>query len=177
MLYNRLIRLIENHAESLTKSWIQEVKTNEATKSYRNFSDASLHDSVYNIYSRLGYWLKKEESTLEDIAEYFVMLGRERAQQGFKLSEVIYSIILARVELWNYVSNQGVFEDSLELHRALEFSQRINYFYDKAIYFSTVGFENVSEDVASMQRKGNLFEAFFSAFRISPTAGVTQQKA
>lgn len=177
MLYNRFIRLIENHAESLTKSWVQEVKTNEATKSYRNFSDATLHDSVYNIYSRLGYWLKKEESTLEDIAEYFVMLGREREKQGFKLSEVIYSIILARVELWNYVSNQGVIEDGMELQRALEFSQRLNYFFDKAIYFSTVGFETASEDESSMKRKGSLFEAFFGAFRITPTAGIAQQKA
>jgi len=152
MLYNRLIRIIENHAESLTQSWIREVKTNEATKSYRNFPDSVLHDSVYDIYSRLSYWLKKEESTLEDIAEFFILLGRERAKQGFKLSEVIYSIILARVELWNYISNQGLFEDSMELHRALEFSQRLNYFYDKAIYFATVGFEPVGEDESSMKR-------------------------
>jgi hypothetical protein len=173
MLYNRLIRIIENHAESLTQSWIREVKTNEATKSYRNFPDSVLHDSVYDIYSRLSYWLKKEESTLEDIAEFFILLGRERAKQGFKLSEVIYSIILARVELWNYISNQGLFEDSMDLHRALDFSQRLNYFYDKAIYFATVGFETVGEDESSMKRKGSLFEAFFGAFRISPTVSST----
>ncbi|MCS7012792.1 MAG: RsbRD N-terminal domain-containing protein [Chloroherpetonaceae bacterium] len=169
MLYNRFIYLIENHAEALTKSWIQEVKTNACTKSYRNFSDEALHDSVYQIYSRLGYWIKKEESTLEDIAEYFVMLGRERAKQGFKLSEVVYSLILSRVELWNYVSSQGVFEDSLELQRALEFSQRLNYFYDKAIYFTTIGFETQSEEESAVKRKGSIFEAFFSAFRISPS--------
>jgi hypothetical protein len=79
----------------------------------------------------------------EDIAEYFVLLGRERAKQGFKLSEVIYSIILARVELWNYISNQGIFEDSMETAARFRVFTAPELFLRQGDYFATVGFETV----------------------------------
>lgn len=176
MLYNRFIRVIEDHAESLTRSWIREVKSNPSTKNYAKLSNEELHDSVYDIYRKLGHWIKKEESSLREIAEHFVKLGRLRAKEGFQLSEVIYGIILGRVELWRYIMNEGLVNDPIDLNRALDFFHRINYFFDKAVYFISVGFENTEVSEEELSKEGGIFDKIFETFNIWLIKEVKDQK-
>lgn len=176
MLYNRFIRVIEDHAESLTRSWIREIKSNPSTVNYAKLSDEELHNSVYDIYRKLGYWIKKEESSLKEIAEHFAVVGHQRAKEGFKLSEVIYGIILGRVELWRYLMNEGLINDPIDLNRALEFWHRISYFFDKAVYFTTVGYENTSISEAELTKEGGLFDKVFETFNIWLIKEVNDQK-
>ncbi|ACF14428.1 conserved hypothetical protein [Chloroherpeton thalassium ATCC 35110] len=166
MLYNRFIRVIEDHAESLTEQWIKEVRTNPSTPSYAKLSKEDLHDMVYDIYSKLGYWVKKEESSLKEIAEHFLLTGRKRAQEGYKLSEVVYANILARVVLWQYITDEGIVSEGIDLNRAFEFSQRLSYFFDKAIYFITVGFESTHIEEHKLREEGGFFDKVFDTFRI-----------
>jgi hypothetical protein len=176
MLYNRFIRVIEDHAESLTRSWIREIKSNPSTGNYAKLSDEELHNNVYDIYRKLGYWIKKEESSLREIAEHFAVLGRQRAKEGFKLSEVLYGIILGRVELWRYIMNEGLVNDPIDLNRALEFWNRISYFFDKAVYFTTVGFENTDLSEEELAKKGGFFDTVFESFNIWLIKEVNDQK-
>ncbi len=144
MLYEKFIRLVEEHAEALTKEWIHEIKTNPATKGYRNIDEAILGIRVYDVYKRLGEWIMNADPSDPKTAEHFIKLGRERAKENLKNSEVIYALILARVVLWRYIVNQGVINSILDLHQSLEFYQKINNFFDKATYFVAVGFESVN---------------------------------
>ncbi len=146
MLYEKFIRLVEDHAEALTKEWIHEIKTNPSTKGYSNIDDAVLGIRVYDVYRRLGEWIMNADPSDPKTAEHFIKLGRERARENLKNSEVIYALILARVVLWRYIVNQGVINSILDLHQSLEFYQKINNFFDKATYFVAVGFESVNKE-------------------------------
>ena len=145
MLYEKFIRLVEDHAEKLTKEWIQEIKSNPSTKGYRKVDEAILGVRVYDVYRRLGEWIMNAEPNDPKTAEHFIKLGRERAGEDLKTSEVIYALILARVVLWRYIVNQGVINSSIDLHQSLQFYQHVNNFFDKATYFVAVGFENVEK--------------------------------
>lgn len=146
MLYEKFIRLVEDHAEALTKEWIHEIKTNPSTKGYRKIDDAILGVRVFDVYKRLGQWILDEDPSDPKTAEHFIKLGRERAKENLKNSEVIYALILARVVLWRYIIDQGVINSIIDLHQSLEFYQKINNFFDKATYFVAVGFESVSDE-------------------------------
>ena len=145
MLYEKFIRLVEDHAEELTKEWIKEIKSNPSTVGYRKVDDAVLGVRIFDVYRRLGDWVMNAKPNDPKTAEHFMRLGRERANENLKNSEVIYALILARVVLWRYIVEHGIITSTIELHQALEFYQKVNNFFDKAVYFVAVGFENVTQ--------------------------------
>ena len=146
MLYDKFIRLVEDHAEELTKEWIKEIKSNPSTVGYRNVEDAILGARIFDVYRRLGEWVINADPNDPKTAEHFIKLGRERAIEKLKVSEVIYALILARVVLWRYIVEHEVIASSIELHQSLEFYQKVNNFFDKAAYFVAVGFENINKE-------------------------------
>ena len=146
MLYDKFIRLVEDHAEELTKEWIKEIKSNPSTAGYRNVEDAILGARIFDVYRRLGEWVINADPNDPKTAEHFIKLGRERAIEKLKNSEVIYALILARVVLWRYIVEHEVITSSIELHQSLEFYQKVNNFFDKAAYFVAVGFENINKE-------------------------------
>ena len=146
MLYEKFIRLVEDHAEELTKEWIKEIKSNPSTSGYKKMDDAVLGVRVFDVYRRLGDWVINVDPSDPKTAEHYMKLGRERAAEKLKNSEVIYALILSRVVLWRYIVEHGIINSAIDLHQALEFYQKVNNFFDKATYFVAVGFESVHED-------------------------------
>lgn len=144
MFYQKFIRLIEDHADLLTRQWRNEIKNNPATPGYKNFSDEQLGTRIHDVYKRLGHWLSIEDPEYKETAKHFISLGRERAKEGLKSSEVIYALILSRVVLWKYVLNEGVIHSTFDMNRAFEFYQKVSNFFDKATYFVAIGFESYS---------------------------------
>ena len=166
MLYEKFIRLVEDHAEVLTSKWIEEVKNNPSTPGYHNMKEELLKQRVFDLYKRLGEWLLTKDLSDKANAEHFIKLGRERAHEGLKASEVIYALILTRVVLWKFVINQGVINSSIDMHQALEFYHTVTNFFDKACYFVLVGFENVLKiDEEKMASEGMLDGAVNSITR------------
>ncbi len=141
MLYKKFISLIRDHAEQLTRDWIKEVKNNPATPGYKNIPEDILHKRAYEDYVKLGELLLEEEPTFQSQAEHYMKLGRDRASEGLKLSEIIYALILSSVVLWNYVVGQGLINSAIDLQQALGFYQKMSNFYDKAAYFVACGYE------------------------------------
>jgi len=144
MLYEKFTRLIEEHAEFLTKRWLSEVKKNSATKSYQNLPEKILTERVYTVYKNLSDYVLSDDPGYEKCARHYYNLGQERAKEKIPLSEVVYALILSRVVLWNYVGENGFIDNALELHKALNFYQKVNAFFDKALYFLVLGYESVT---------------------------------
>jgi len=158
MLYEKFIRLVEDNAEALTKEWIKEIKSNPSTKGYRKLDEAILGVRVFDVYRRLGEWIMNAEPNDPKTAEHFLKLGRERAGENLKTSEVIYALILARVVLWRHIVSQGVITSSLDLHQSLQFYQHVNNFFDKATYFVAVGFESLNKEEQEKLKKDDFVE-------------------
>lgn len=158
MLFEKFIRLVEDHAEELTKEWIKEIKSNPSTIGYRKVDEAILGIRVFDVYRRLGEWIMNAEPNDPKTAEHFIKLGRERSGEHLKNSEVIYALILARVVLWRYIVDQGVINSSIDLHQSLQFYQHVNNFFDKAAYFVAVGYESIDKKSQEKLKKDEFIE-------------------
>ena len=158
MLYEKFIRLVEDHAEELTKEWIKEIKNNPSTIGYRKVDEAILGVRVFDVYRRLGEWIMNAEPNDPKTAEHFIKLGRERSGEHLKNSEVIYALILARVVLWRYIVDQGVINSNLDLHQSLQFYQQVNNFFDKAAYFVAVGYESIDKKSQDKLKKDDFVD-------------------
>lgn len=163
MIYERFIRLVEEHADDLITSWIKEVRNNPSTPGYKNIPEAVLKSRVFDVYQRLGNWLNDEDPKYTAVANHFVKLGLERSAEGIKGSEITYAVILARVVLWKYVMDQIVIHGALDLQQALDFYQRVNNFFDKAIYFIAVGVEKSQQKGGPKEVEEDFVEKSVSA--------------
>ncbi len=163
MLYHKFTKLVEEHAEYLTQRWLLEVKSNPATAGYAKIEDKILTSRVYDVYRRLDKWLSDEDPKYKKSAEHFIALGRERANEGLHISEVIYAFVLSRAVIWSYLIEQGLINSSLELHLALEFYQKMNNYFDKATYFVAVGFESATKEKSELLDRSDFFDKSVNA--------------
>jgi hypothetical protein len=149
MLY-RLVRLIETHSQALAACLLDRVQTSELTQSYRqNVPAEDLKERVYEIYRHLGEWLiGKDESHLE---QRYLEIGARRASQHVPLSELIWVIVLTKENLWDFIKKEAVLERPVEVFGELEMLQLLDQFFDRAIYFASVGYEQAVADHTSSE--------------------------
>lgn len=164
MLYDELTGIIETHAERLTKNWINEVKQNPLTQSYRHLSNDDLHSRVYEVYRQIGKWLPEDETSFRQTASHFIRLGRTRSSEGVKLSEVIYAVNLSRVELIRYIESQGIINGAMDMYQVLQFYKNISRFYDKAVYFVCAGYESAPMEDREVFKPDGFFDKVVKSF-------------
>ncbi|MEN6465255.1 MAG: hypothetical protein ABFD62_08745 [Syntrophaceae bacterium] len=140
ILSKNLVDLIKRNTDTLTKRVMEDINKHPGAKTYRALGEAKLHSRVFEVYREFNLWML-DESTKEDIEKVYVALGRQRKEEGFALSEVIQALIIARRHIWLLVDSEGFLDTALELRNAIDLVNRSILFFDRAIYFTAVGYE------------------------------------
>ena len=64
------------------------------------------------------------------------------------MSEVIWVIVLTKENLWEFIQKEAVLERPVEVFGELEMLQLLEQFFDRAIYYASVGYElEIAEQV------------------------------
>jgi hypothetical protein len=142
MLSDRLIRMIENHADELTRALVGDLQSNPRTASYHRLSREALHDRTYHVYKDLGLWLNSKAEG--DIEASYTKLGKEREAEGIPISEVVYALTLTKYHLRDYIRAAGLVDSAMDLYQALEFQRMLGQFFDKAIYYTVRAYERAA---------------------------------
>jgi hypothetical protein len=141
MVYLKLLQFIEDNADDLTRRICKDLLTRAETKGYRILSDERLSERVYDVCSKLGSWLGKDKHTRGEIRRIYTELGRKRYREGIPLHEVVLAFMLIKRHLWLYVQEKNFFGSTYELSQALELNNNVVFFFDRVIYFVTMGYE------------------------------------
>jgi len=139
MLAYRLVRLIETHSHALAGTLLEKVQTSELTTSYRNVPPEELEQRVYEIYRHLGEWLLGKSDF--DIEQRYLEIGAKRASQNVPLSQLTWTIILTKENLWEFLKSESVLDRPVEVFGELEMLQLLDQFFDRAIYHAAIGYE------------------------------------
>jgi len=139
MLAYRLVRLIETHSDKLAAGLLAKVQSSEFTPSYRNSAATELRDRVGEIYSHLGDWLLGKSAF--DIEQRYEEIGARRAQQGVRISELIWCITLTKENLWEFLRREAGMERPTEVFGELEMLLLLDQFFDRASYYAALGHE------------------------------------
>ena len=139
MLAYRLVRLIETHSDTLASSLLHKVQTLESTAAYRNVPPEELKQRVYEIYRHLGDWLLGKSEF--DIEKRYLEIGAKRAAQHVPLSQLTWTIILTKENLWEFLKSESVLDRPVEVFGELEMLQLLDQFFDRAIYYAAIGYE------------------------------------
>ncbi len=141
MLAYRLVKLIEVHSEGLAEALRKRIEQSDRCAAYKNVPPEELEHVVYQMYRNLGEWLLGK--TEADIERRYKAIGAKRAQQDVPLSQVIWVIAVVKENLWEYLKKEDVLERPAEIFGELEMLQLLEQFFDRAMYYAAVGYEEV----------------------------------
>jgi hypothetical protein len=151
MFSYRLVRLIESHADALAAGLEERVQTSTQVAHFRAIPPNELRERVYEIYRHLGDWLLGKNEL--DIEHRYREIGGRRARQHVPLSEVMQAIVLTKENLWEFLKSEAVLDRAVEIMGELELLQMLEMFFDRAIYYAAVGYE---EELARAPREAGM---------------------
>lgn len=138
-MLGKLIEMIENNAETMAGDLKNKLLTDPATSSYQTLDDEILYENIFEVYSRLGYWLLRDAEKGE-VPTHYSAVGAQRFREGFPLHEVVQALVATKRHIWDTILEKGILRTAKELDSAVDFITHLNRFFDMAIYYTTVGF-------------------------------------
>lgn len=140
MIALKLVRHIEKHAEELTKRLLTVIQGHPWTQTFaKRIPQEELHERAFEIYRHLSAWLV--EKTEDEIRDKNIAVGERRAEQQVPLHEVIFALFLLKDLIRKEVKHAGVGDSAIELFQTSDLMERLNQFFEKSVYYMTVGYE------------------------------------
>jgi hypothetical protein len=143
MLAYYFVHLIETHSDALASKLLDKVQQSNCTRAYSNVPPAELRQRVYEIYEHLGDWLLGKKDV--DIERRYREIGARRYHQQVPLSELIWAIVLTRQNLWEFLTWESIADRPVKLFGELEVVQMLGQFFDRAIYYAAMGYEQARD--------------------------------
>jgi hypothetical protein len=151
MLAGRLVKLIEKHAEELSRELSEKVWNSTRCSDLHKVPSNELEARTREIYRNLSDWLlNKTEAELE---QRYTELGARRAEQGVAYSHFLWAITATREHLRTFVQREGLSDSAMELHGELELMHLLGQFFDRALYYAAVGYERERDRIGGRQRR------------------------
>jgi hypothetical protein len=143
MVGSRLVHLIEKHAEELALGLTAKLRQSELTSDFREIPAEELEKTTAELYRHLGEWLLKK--TEKDIEQHFVSIAQHRAEEGIRLPQFVWAIVISRNHLYQFLLGHAFADSIFELYSELELQQLLNQFFERATYYGVVAYERARE--------------------------------
>lgn len=143
---SRLISLVESDAVELTRRTIETLKTSRHTPSYRHLAFDNLHVKVFDVYHQFGRWIL--ENTESAIQLRYQELGEQRFHERIPLHEVLWALVLTKNHLRQHLSAWALADSAVELYRQQELDRIVGQFFDRAMCYTTEGYEHARQNAA-----------------------------
>jgi hypothetical protein len=150
ILAYRLLRLVETHSDKLATALLERTSHSPLLPNYSNVPSEELRERVHEIYQHLAEWLLGKGDM--DIENRYLEIGAKRAQQDVPLSQLIWAITLTKKNLWDFVKQEAVLDQPMEIAGELEVEELVDQFFDRAIYYAAVGYERYMSDESKLRR-------------------------
>jgi len=151
MLAVRLVRLIENHIEELSRDLSEKVWNSPRCSDLNKVPATQLEARTREIYRNLSDWLL--DKTEAQVERRYTELGAARAEQGVAYSHFVWAIISTKEHVRAFVQREGLSESAMELHGELELLHLLSQFFDLVLYYAAVGYEQERNRIGGRQRR------------------------
>lgn len=153
MLSDALVSLLQEHADEIAALWIDDIQGNPTTRAYQQVPREDLLDQVTMALSQFSRWWQGEDVGAE-MRKAYRRTGRRRARNGFAQHEVLSALMLLRKHIWTYAHQQGMWRRPIEVYRVLELDRRLVLYFDRAMYYTSRGFDVDRGKRTTVSKKG-----------------------
>lgn len=151
MLAIKLVRLIENHSEPLSRELSEKVWSSPRCSDLHKVPPHDLEARTREIYRNLNDWLL--DKTEAEFEQRYTEQGARRAEQGVAYSHFLWAITATREHVRTFVQREGLSDSAMELHGELELMHLLGQFFDRALYYAAVGYERERDRLGGWQRR------------------------
>ena len=145
LLSDELVNVVESNSQKIVNLWLDDIASNPSTKAYHDFKRTDMFPRAMFIIGQFGAWLKGVKSESEFRA-FFHGLGLMRKKDGVALADLVSSLSLLKKHIWMFTYSFGVWDKTVDIYRMFELGERLVYFFDKATFFTILGYEHEEED-------------------------------
>jgi hypothetical protein len=138
MLSPRLIQLVEANWKKIAESAISAVRADSRAPAYGGLAESELHDRAHEVLRNLGWWLM--EADVNELHQRYVALGQIRRSQGVPVMEVIRKLQILKRVLTQFLEDQRIYTNAVELHAEYDVLKAVDVFFDEAIYAVLKGY-------------------------------------
>ena len=144
MIALKLVRLIETHHEQLAHSLMRKVEESTKCAELKKLVPRQELEMRYEeVYRHISDWLLNR--TEHDIFVAYTALGKHRFQQGVPFEQFLWGIMLVKENLWDFLESESVDVSALEMHGEFELLRLADQFFDKALYYASLGYWEAHE--------------------------------
>ena len=144
LLSDRLIDVIRENEAIIINGWLHDVSENRSTPTYQSFDRDRLRRQARDVLILFSTWageLHKDRAVRSvDIQSYFIGFGKGKRREGFTLHEILSALSLKRKHIWEFALSHGISKKPLDIYMAFEFDRRMMIFFDRATFYSTMGY-------------------------------------
>jgi hypothetical protein len=151
MLAGRLVRLIEKNSEKLARELSEKVWNSPRCSDLHKVPPDELQARTREIYQNLNNWLM--DMTESEIERRYTELGARRAAQGVAYSHFLWAITATKEHMCAFVQREGLSDSAVELHGELELMHVLSQFFDRALYYTAVGYERERTRIGTNLRR------------------------
>jgi hypothetical protein len=137
MLSARLIHLIEAHQEEISNRILHDIRRHPELSHIRKLQELELRQRGRQILSDLGRWLAEEE----ELAREYERIGNTRYEESIPLHESVRALYIIKDKMIDFVKDQVVTRDSMELYAEEELERRVGRFFDELVIHLVRGYE------------------------------------
>jgi hypothetical protein len=138
MLSSKMVRLIEDHWDSLTTRIVKEIRGDLRLTHVSSLEPSELRERASDILEHLGHWLTLS-SELE-LTRHFERIGAEHRGETIPLHEVVLAYSIIKNQMIDFVRAQGI-GTTMDLYAEEELELCVGRFFDTAIYRVVRGYE------------------------------------
>jgi hypothetical protein len=145
----KLVQHLQANAQNMSERLIEKVRNSHRCSELSVKLSAEEHKRyAMDIYHDLVEWLSSESDSL--IVDRYVRLGRRRAQQGIPFSHLFWAVCITREYLWEYIQQECLLDEPVEFWGGMMLLHSLNQFFDRALYFALVGYQNADESESAV---------------------------
>lgn len=147
MIAMKLVRLIEAHHEELAHSLMRRMEECSKCADLKKLVPRQELEMRYQeVYRHMSDWLLSK--TEHDIFSTYTALGKHRFDQGVPFQQFLWGITLVKENLWDFMQRESIDASAMALHGEFELLRMLDQFFDKALYYASLGYWEAHEFAA-----------------------------
>jgi hypothetical protein len=139
----KLVQHLKANADGMSERLLEKVRSSPRCSELLLRVPAEEHKRyAIEIYHDLMEWLLAESDSI--IEHRYAELGMRRAQQGVPFSHMFWAVCTTREYLWEHIQQECLLDEPVEFWGGVMLLRSVNQFFDRALYFTILGYQKAS---------------------------------
>ncbi|MDR2661872.1 MAG: hypothetical protein LBC31_02615 [Treponema sp.] len=154
-------------SRDFARKWKDQIRKSPQLRHYNVLDDNTLIEADVPFYPLLAHNIDRGIDRSRT-GEFFVKLGKKRMEDGFPISEVVYSVNLIQKIVIEYIMTEFAPENPIRMYQAMGIITRVSEFFLLGCFYITKGFleatythMNINGDVSEELLKKYFKDDFF----------------